>query len=215
MSLVEAPAPSEAGLESGGHAKGVAIAVVKDNKDTTGKGQVRVSYPWHSQPHMSYWARVATPMGGGDRGMYFMPEVEDEVLVAFERGDLRFPYIVGSLWNGKDKSPAGNSDGNNDVRLIKTRKGHTLTFNDNKGSKGLVQLELNDGKKLAIDDNGIRVEDGKGNSIVIKSNGGSITIQAATDLSIKAPKISIEATGTLDVKAGGTLGLKGALVNIN
>jgi uncharacterized protein involved in type VI secretion and phage assembly len=215
MSLVEAPAPSEAALESGGHAKGVAVAVVKDNKDSSGKGQVKVSYPWHSQPHQSYWARVVTPMGGGDRGMYFIPEVEDEVLVAFERGDLRFPYIVGSLWNGKDKSPATNGDGNNDIRMIKTRKGHKLTFNDNKGSKGLVQLELNDGKKLAIDDDGIRVEDGKGNSIVIKSNGGSITIQAAKDLSIKAPKIAIEATGTLDVKAGGTLGLKGSLVNIN
>jgi uncharacterized protein involved in type VI secretion and phage assembly len=215
MSLVEAPAPSEAKLEAGGHAKGVAVAVVKDNKDSSGQGRVKVSYPWHSQPHQSYWARVVTPMAGKDRGIYFIPEVEDEVLVAFERGDLRFPYIVGSLWNGKDQSPEKNGSGNNDIRLIKTRKGHKLTFNDNKGSQGLVQLELNDGKKLAFDDNGIRIEDGKGNSIVIKSNGGSITIQAATDLSIKAPKIAIEASGTLDVKAGGTLGLKGSLVNIN
>jgi uncharacterized protein involved in type VI secretion and phage assembly len=215
MSLVEAPAPSEATLEAGGHAKGVAVAVVKDNKDSSGQGRVKVSYPWHSQPHQSYWARVVTPMAGKDRGIYFIPEVEDEVLVAFERGDLRFPYIVGSLWNGKDQSPEKNGNGNNDIRLIKTRKGHKLTFNDNKGSQGLVQLELNDGKKLTFDDNGIRIDDGKGNSIEIKSQGGSITIQAATALSIKAPKIAIEASGTLDVKAGGTLGLKGSLVNIN
>jgi uncharacterized protein involved in type VI secretion and phage assembly len=213
--LAEAPAPSEAGLESGGHAKGVAIAVVKDNKDSSGQGRVKVSYPWHSQPHQSYWARVVTPMAGADRGIYFIPEVEDEVLVAFERGDLRFPYIVGSLWNGKDKAPASNGDGKNDLRLIKTRKGHKLTFNDNTGRQGLVQLELNDGKKLSLDDNGITLDDGKGNSIVIRSNGGSIAIQAKTDLSIKAPKIAIEATGTLDVKAGATLGLKGSLVNIN
>jgi uncharacterized protein involved in type VI secretion and phage assembly len=154
-------------------------------------------------------------MAGKDRGIYFVPEVDDEVLVAFERGDLRFPYVVGSLWNGKDKPPASNGDGKNDLRLIKTRKGHKLTFNDNSGSQGLVQLELNDGKKLSIDDNGITLDDGKGNSIVIKSNGGSIAITAKTDLSIKAPKIAIEATGTLDVKASGTLGLKGSLVNIN
>ena len=214
-SLAEAPVPSEAALEAGGHAKGVAIAVVKENKDSSGQGRVKVSYPWHSQPHQSYWARVVTPMAGKDRGIYFIPEVEDEVLVAFERGDLRFPYIVGSLWNGQDSSPATNGDGNNDLRLIKTRKGHKLTFNDNKGSQGLVQLELNDGKKLTFNDNGIKIEDGKGNVIEIKSNSGSIVIQAATDLALKAPKIAIEASGTIDVKASGTLGLKGSLVNIN
>jgi uncharacterized protein involved in type VI secretion and phage assembly len=211
--IPEAPVPTEATLESGGHAKGVAVAVVKDNKDKSGLGRVRVTYPWHSQPHESYWARVATPMAGKDRGIYFIPEVEDEVLVAFERGDLRFPYIVGSLWNGKDRAPQSNSDGKDDVRQIKTRKGHTLTFND--GSKGLVQLELNDGKKLTIDDDGISVDDGKGNSIVIQSNSGSITIQAATELALRAPTISIEASGTLDVKSSATLTLRGSLVNIN
>ena len=175
-----APARTEATLESG-----VAVAVVKENKDDSGLGRVKVTYPWHSQPHESFWARVATPMAGKGRGIYFIPEVEDEVLVAFERGDLRFPYVVGSLWNGKDQAPQSNSDGKNDIRQIKTRKGHKLTFND--GSKGLVQLELNDGKKLAIDDDGISVDDGKGNSIVIKSNSGSITIQAVAELAIKAP----------------------------
>jgi uncharacterized protein involved in type VI secretion and phage assembly len=213
MTIPEAPAPREAAVESGGHANGVAVAVVKENKDDSGLGRVKVSYPWHSRPHESYWARVATPMAGKDRGIYFIPEVEDEVLVAFERGDLRFPYIVGSLWNAKDRAPQSNSDGKDDVRQIKTRKGHKLTFND--GSQGLVQLELNDGKKLAIDDDGISVDDGKGNSIVIKSNSGSITIQAATELTIKAPRISIEASGTLDIKSGATLTLRGSLVSIN
>ena len=208
-----APAPTEATIESGNHANGVAVAVVKENKDNSGLGRVKVSYPWHSQPQKSYWARVATPMAGKGRGIYFIPEVEDEVLVAFERGDLRFPYVVGSLWNGKDQAPQSNSDGRNDIRQIKTRKGHTLTFND--GSKGLVQLDLNDGKKLAIDDDGISVDDGRGNSIVIRSNSGSITIQAAAKLAIKAPTISIEASGTLDVKSSGTLTLRGSLVKIN
>jgi uncharacterized protein involved in type VI secretion and phage assembly len=208
-----ATAPAEATLESGNHASGVAVAIVKENKDKTGLGRVKVTYPWHRQPRESYWARVATPMAGSGRGIYFIPEVEDEVLVAFERGDLRFPYIVGSLWNGNNQSPQSNSDGKNDIRQIKTRKGHTLTFND--GSKGLVQLDLNDGKKLAIDDDGISVDDGKGNSIVIRSNSGSITIQAAAELAIKAPTISIEASGTLDVKSSATLTLRGSLVNIN
>lgn len=213
MSLLEAPAPSEVGLEAGGHAKGVAVAIVRQNKDDSGMGRVKVSYPWHSQPQESYWARVAMPMAGGKRGVYFIPEVQDEVLVAFERGDMRFPYVVGSLWNGKDSSPETNADGKNDIRVLRSRKGHKLTFND--GSKGLVQLELNDGKKVAIDDDGIVIDDGKGNSVSIQSNGGTISIQAATKLEIKAPQISIQASGTLELKAGPSMTLNAGIININ
>ena len=212
MSLAE-PLPRETTVESGGAAKGVGPAIVRQNKDDSGQGRVKVSYPWHSQPRESYWARVAMPMGGKDRGVYFLPEVGDEVLVAFERGDVRFPYVVGSLWNGVDKSPESNADGNNDKRMIKTRKGHKLTFDD--GAKGLVRLELNDGKKLEIDDDGIKLDDGQGNRLAIDSKGGSVTLQAATSLSLKAPKIEIQATGALDLKATATASLSGALVKIN
>jgi uncharacterized protein involved in type VI secretion and phage assembly len=213
MSLMEMSAPSEVTLEAGGHAKGVAVAIVCQNKDDSGQGRVKVSYPWHSQPQESYWARVAMPMAGKKRGVYFIPEVQDEVLVAFERGDMRFPYVVGSLWNGQDQSPETNPDGNNDTRSVRSRKGHKLTFND--GSKGLVQLELNDGKKIAIDDNGIVLDDGKGNSISIQSNGGSISIQAATKVEIKAPQISIQASGTVDLQAGPSMSLQAGVININ
>jgi uncharacterized protein involved in type VI secretion and phage assembly len=212
MSLVGI-APDETTLEAGGHAKGVAVGVVRENKDDSGLGRVKVSFPWHSQPRESYWARVAVPMAGGSRGTWFLPEVGDEVLVAFERGDLRFPYVVGSLWNGVDKSPVTNKDGKNDLRLIHTRKGHKLTFDD--GSKGKVQLELNDGKRVTIDDDGVQVNDGKGNSIVIQSSSGAITIEAKSNLTLKAPQIAIQATGKLDVTASGNLTLSGALVRIN
>jgi uncharacterized protein involved in type VI secretion and phage assembly len=212
MTLMD-PLPRETTLESGGTAKGVAVAVVRENKDDSGLGRVKVSYPWYSQPRESYWARVALPMSGKERGIYFIPEVGDEVLVAFDRGDLRFPYVVGSLWNGADRSPATNADGKNDVRLIRTRKGHKLTFND--GDRGLVQLELNDGKKLSIDDNGVRIDDDKGNSIAIDSGGRAITVEAAQRLLLKAPQVSIEASGTIDIKAGATLSINGTLVRIN
>lgn len=213
MTTAASFAPGETGLEAGGHVKGVAVAIVRQNKDDTGMGRVKVSYPWHSQPRVSYWARIAMPMAGKNRGTYFLPEVEDEVLVAFERGDLRFPYVVGSLWNGPDPSPEKNADGKNDRRLIRTRKGHKLTFDD--GQRGLVQLELNDGKKLSIDDDRITLDDTQGNKLVIDSKGGSISIEAVQKISLKAATISIESTGTLDLKAGATLTVRGALVNIN
>jgi len=213
MSVLEAIAPSETALESGGHAKGVATAIVRQNKDDSGQARVKVSYPWHSQPQDSYWARVVTPMAGKNRGIYFIPEVNDEVLVGFDRGDFRFPYILGSLFNGVDKSAQNNSDGNNDVREVRSRKGHKLTFND--GNKGLVQLELSDGKKLAIDDDGITLDDGQGNSVAIQSTGGTISIQASTKVEIKAPQISFQASGTMDLNAGPSLTLKGGVININ
>ena len=206
-------APSEATLEAGGHVKGLAVAIVRQNKDDSGQVNVKVSYPWHSRPRESYPARMATPMAGKGRGMYFVPEINDEVLVGFLKGDLRHPYIVGCLWNGEDPSPEKNSNGKNDLRLIHTRKGHRLLFDD--GDKGLVKLELNDGKKLAIDDDGIVLDDGNGNQLKIQSNSGAVSIEAKGKLSLKGTSISIEATGTLDLKAGGNASLSGATVRIN
>lgn len=204
---------AETNLEAGGAAKGVAVAVVCQNQDSSGRGRVMVSYPWHTVPHQSYWARVATPMAGKDRGMYFLPEVGDEVLVAFERGDVRFPYVIGSLWNGKEPAPEKNGDGKNDHRVIHTRKGHKLTFDD--GSKGTVRLELNDGKKLEIDDDGIRLDDAGGNRLAIDTKGGSMSLSAKTRLSISAPTIDIKATAQATVDGGALLVLKGNLVTIN
>jgi uncharacterized protein involved in type VI secretion and phage assembly len=192
---------------------GVAVAIVVDNTDDSGSGRIRVRYPWQSQPAETYWARVATPMAGANRGCYFMPEKGDEVLVAFERGDLRSPYVIGSLWNAEAPPPATNKDGRNDLRLIRTRKGHLLKFDD--GAKSSVRLELNDGKHLAIDDNAITVEDRNGNGITIQSATGALTIRSSGQLTLKASQISIESSGTIAVKATATLTLQGSLVNIN
>ena len=191
---------------------GVALAIVKDNRDPSGLARVRVSFPWHSRPEESFWARLATPMTGRGYGTFFLPEVDDEVLVAFERGDMRFPYVVGSLWNGDHKPPETNGDGRNDIRTIRTRQGHAVRFDD--GAKGSVRLELNDGKAITIDANGITI-DARNGKIVIGSASGATTIEAASTLRIRSSQIAIEATGSLDIKAGGTLTLRGALVAIN
>jgi uncharacterized protein involved in type VI secretion and phage assembly len=217
MSIVEA-APRETAVESGGYVKGVAIGVVTQNQDPDKQCRVKVRYPWHDQPRESYWARLAMPMSGKDRGLVLIPEVGDEVLVAFERGDLRFPCIVGALWNGKDTPPEANADGKNDKRVFKSRKGHRLLFDDN-ASRGRVELGLSDGNKVTrtvvLDDDGIRLEDDSGNKIGIDSKGGSITLEAKSQVTLKAPQVTLDASGTATVKAGGTLTLSGATVGIN
>lgn len=211
MTLMEA-STRETSHESGGYVKGVAIAIVTQNKDDEGLRRVKVRYPWHIKPSVSYWARIATPMAGKDRGFLMIPEIGDEVLVAFEKEDLRFPYVLGALWNGVDKPPVP-SDGKNDKRIITSRKKHHLLFDD--GASGVVELAHVKGRKIVFDDNGFIVKDEKGNVVKVDSNSGAMTIEAKGQLNIKAAAITIEAKGTLELKASATLTIQGSLVNIN
>lgn len=211
MNIMEAVRDTE--NESGGSVKGVAIGLVTQNNDPEGLGRVKVSYPWHDQARESYWARLASPMAGADRGLVLIPEVGDEVLLAFERDDLRFPFVLGGLWNGQDESPVANDDGNNDKRLFKSRKGHQLLFDD--GARGVVELSLDDGKKVRIDDDGMQLEDGKGNKFSIDSNSGAVTIEAVGKLTLKGATVSIQATGTLDIKTSAIMNLNGSLIKLN
>lgn len=212
MTLMEATA-LETAHEAGGYVKGVAIAIVTQNQDDENLCRVKVSYPWHEEPSESYWARLAVPMAGKDRGFVMIPEVGDEVVVAFEREDLRFPCVLGALWNGQDEPPLANEDGKNDKRIIQSRKKHYLLFDD--GASGVVELLHERGRRIIFDDNGFVVEDEKGNSIKVDSNSGAMTIEATGRLNIRAATITIEATGTLELKASATLTVRGALVNIN
>jgi uncharacterized protein involved in type VI secretion and phage assembly len=204
---------SEITHESGGHLKGVAIAVVTQNKDDEGLCRVKVCFPWHEKPDESYWARLAMPMAGKERGWVLIPEVGDEVVVAFEREDMRFPFVLGVLWNGKAKPPFANDNGKNDKRALVSRKKHKLLFDD--GTRGVVELSHEKGRRITFDDDGFAVQDEKGNVVKVDSNSGAMTIEAKGQLNIRAASITIEATGTLELKANATLTVRGSLVNIN
>lgn len=160
----------ESAVPQGGSGKiyGVVIAIVVDNKDPEGTYRIKVKFPWLSESDAaltdkadkedftSTWARIATFMGGPDRGSFFLPEPADEVLVAFEHGDIRFPYIIGSLWNGKDKTIHDNKgqNGKNNYRTIRSRSGSVLTFVDdaeNKKEKIILQTKR-DLKKVQTDE---------------------------------------------------------------
>jgi uncharacterized protein involved in type VI secretion and phage assembly len=206
-------APSESTLEAGGFAKGVAIGVVTQNKDDEGLGRVKVNFPWYGKGPESYWARIAVPMAGDKQGSYFLPEIGQEVLIGFEREDIRFPVVLGALWNGKEAPPTTNSDGKNDVRLIRSRAGHELMFND--GDQPKVELKLKDGKHLVFDQDGVVLEDGKGNIFKIESSSGAISIKAVGELKIEAASISMQAKGSMELKSGGALTVRGSVVQIN
>ncbi len=194
---------------------GVTIAEVTNNQDEEGLGRVKVKFPWLSDTDESFWARILTPMTGKEYGMYFLPEVGDEVLVAFEHGMIEFPYILGGLWNGKDKPPDTNSDGKNNKRVIKSRSGNIIRLDDTEGEEKIEVID----------------KSGK-NSIVISTKDNKITIAADADITIQSSQGKLKLTGkgieidsqaevkitasqNMDLKAGPQLNIKGNIVNIN
>lgn len=210
MSLIEPLSDSD--RESGGRVAGVAAATVTRNDDPENRARVKLCLPWRGKDFETEWVRIVAPMAGADRGTYFLPEVGDEVLVAFDRDDIRYPYVLGALWGRTDAPPEKNSDGKNDIRIIKTRKGHVVKFDD--GARGSILIQLNDGKKIEIDDDGILIDDGA-NKVTLDAKAGSVTVEARQSLSLKAPKIAIEASMSLDLKGGQSLAANATMVRIN
>lgn len=194
---------------------GVVVGIVTNNEDPDGLGRVKVRFPWLSDSDESEWARVTSLMAGNDRGLYFLPEVEDEVLVAFEHGDINFPYVIGALWNGQDAPPATNDDGANNIRVIKSRSGHLIRLDDKDGEE-----------KIEI------IDKSEHNSIIFNTSDNTITITADADITIQSSngklklsgkgieitsqaEIKVEASQNMDLKAGPQLNIKGNVVNIN
>src|SRR3954470_20215179 len=131
---------------------GVCPATVIDIKDPDSQGRVRVTLPWRDTGSDRYeaWARMATLFAGNNRGSWFMPDVGDEVLVAFELGDPRRPYVVGGLWNGKDTPPESmDGAGNNYRKVIRSRNGVKVTLDDQDGQEKLI-LETPGGQRVTM-----------------------------------------------------------------
>lgn len=187
----------------GGTFYGVYPATVTDIKDPDGQGRVRVKLPWSPDPGGSgyeAWARLATMMAGNNRGAWFIPDVNDEVLVAFEGGNPRRPYVVGALWNGQDSPPEQmDGAGNNYLKTILSRQGVRITLDDTDGAVKL-RLETPMGQKITLSDADMSIvaEDSNGNSIKLETQG--ITITAAEQVKVNAATAEIDA-GMVTVNA--------------
>jgi len=194
---------------------GVVVGVVTNTQDPAGLGRVKVKFPWLSESEESSWARVATPMAGKGRGVYFLPEVEDEVLLAFEHGDARFPYVLGALWNGQDKPPESNENGENNIRSIKSRSGHVIRLNDTDGEEKIEIIDKSGKNTIVIDTakNAITLTSEK--DITLSASKGTIKLDAQKIEIKSSAATKIEAGASMDVKATATMNVKGATVNIN
>ena len=181
---------------------GVYPALVSDIKDPDNQGRVKVRLPW-SPDDAGYdvWARLATMMAGNNRGTWFVPDVDDEVLVTFEAGDPRRPYVIGVLWNGKDAAPEKmDGGGKNYKKTITSRNGNKITLDDTDGQE-TVKIETPGGQTITMKDGAASVEikDSNGNSVKLEAAG--ITITASAKVTVNASTMEISA-GMLTVNAG-------------
>jgi phage protein D/phage baseplate assembly protein gpV len=173
------------------------IGIVTDNQDPESWGRVKVKFPTLTEEHTSDWARVVSLGAGNHRGFDCLPEIDDEVLVAFEHGDIHRPFVLGGVWNGKDETPTkvGDSVQDSKVRLrtIKTRTGHQIQF---------VEEDHNDRKK------GVYIETNGGHKIELIDSDRKVGIQSTGDL-------KIDAKGNIDISATGVITVKGQLIKLN
>src|SRR5262245_42091509 len=173
---------------------GVFPAIVTDIVDTDRLGRIQVKFPWLGSEGDSVraWATLLTPYADDDQGFEVLPAVDTQVVVAFEAGDLRRPYIIGSCWNGAESMPESPAQPNN-KRLIKSRSGSLLEFDDIDGAPK-VTLSMKSGHKLVLDDSAqeVRLAHSNGCSIVFTA-GGQIQIQANSTVEVTASVVNVHA----------------------
>jgi uncharacterized protein involved in type VI secretion and phage assembly len=228
------------GLHFGGGApggSGVVIGQVSDNRDPERLGRVRLTFPWLHDEFVSDWARTVQAGAGKGRGALIVPEVGDEVLVAFEQGSFQRPYVLGGLHNGVDTPPKGDvelidsSSGAIDRRAFVSRTGHALEMLETAAGAQGVKIRTGDGKlTLDLDQkkttitvhsdgtvtvaarNGVTVDAGTGS---LRLAGQDITIAAKTGVKIQGTTVSVHGSASTEVNGGATCTIKANLVRIN
>lgn len=188
----------------GGRWYGVLPALVTDIKDPENQGRVKVTLPWSPDARGARydgWARLATMLGGKNRGSWFIPDVDDEVLIAFEHGDPRRPYVLGGLWNGRDAPPESmDGAGNNFKKVLRSRNGVKVTLDDQDGQEKLI-CETPGGQKVTLKDGpgAVEIVDSNGNSVKLETSG--VTVTTPAKVTVNASQVAVSA-GLVTVDAG-------------
>jgi uncharacterized protein involved in type VI secretion and phage assembly len=244
---------------------GVMVGIVTNIVHDGGDYRVKVRFPTlpngGASGEDSNWCRIVSYMAGVDRGMFWLPDVEDEVLVCFLNGDFNQGVVLGAFWNGKDKPIYSNKDASgkatdagfqgkneakkNDLKVLRSRVGHQLVFNDN-ASEPRIALHTTQKHRIVLDDKDnqptkIEIYDGKeeNKKITIESKSGDMLLKCKETFRVEAKKIemksdtdtklevgsnyemkassnmTIKASGSGNIESGNAMTIKGSKVNIN
>lgn len=213
LAVLDGPSPET------GRIHGVVIGVVTEQDRENGRVKVRFSHPSGYEP----WARVVSPTAGNDRGLYMLPQLDDEVLVAFELGLVgSSPYVLGALWNGQAKPPRKNGDGEkgdagNDL-MLKSRSGHIIRIDDTEGREKIEIVDAKGKQSLVFDTAAGTLTITAEKDVVIESKSGQLKLVGKKGVEIEAPDgaAKLEARQSLDVKSsGGQVNVKGSTINLN
>src|SRR5215467_11990020 len=155
--------------------RGVWLGIVVDNKDGGDNPgyRVKVKFPWLNDQETTFWARIAVPMAGAERGVYVLPEIDDQVLVVFEHGDVERPLVIGALWNKKQEPVEVNDSAKNNTKLIKSRCGHRIIFDDKQGAEKITIVDKTKKNKIVLD---------SVNKIIKIESDGDVEIKAKTNI---------------------------------
>jgi uncharacterized protein involved in type VI secretion and phage assembly len=204
---------------------GVAVAEVIENCDQTNLGRVRVRLPW--LPGYEPWARVAAPMAGTNSGAYFMPQVGDEVLVAFNHGDVLDVYVVGSMWNGRNRTPVPQAGDAQTKWVMRTPKGHQLLFDEAAQS---IEITNATGQRVKLESQQIQIAvDDSDTAVITLDTQGNVTLKAKQSLILEADSIELKAasrilirtvtgpklgSGTIEIDGGGLCSINADQIDI-
>lgn len=168
-------------------------AIVTENQDPQKLGRVKVRYLHYpsGENTPSEWASLCQPYASRQSGSWCIPEIGDEVLAVFEGGDLEHPTILGSIYTDENPPPQAGSTENNDLKFIKTRSGHTLSFNDKSGSQKLLVQDSN-GNSISMENSQIEIKNKSGAKITLNENS----------IQIEAEKVSIQKATNIELGSG-------------
>jgi phage protein D/phage gp45-like len=196
---------------------GLVVALVTNTDDPNEWGRVKLKFPWMSEDAESDWARVVGLGAGPEAGLFIVPEVGDEVIVAFLHGDFSQPVVLGGLWNGRaELPPEAKQAGPGEKPLVRTLhsiKGHKIAVYDNPEKK--IEIVTADGRSITLSD--------KDSKIILKTSGveiilddSKVELKTQAEVTVKAgSNLKLEANGSIDIKANGQVNIKGALINLN
>jgi uncharacterized protein involved in type VI secretion and phage assembly len=201
--------------QNGSKAQGAWLGLVTNLEDDEDLGRVKVKFPWLGDEIESWWVPVVSIGAGPERGLQWMPEVDDTVVVMFEHGDIHRPLLVGGVWNNTDKPVYPNSecagDGAVNKRVLKSRSGHIIELDDTDGEEKIIIRDKTESQKLVIDSAEKTFAITADGDVTVESENGKVTVNSKSDLTIEAKgNLTIKSTGNLKLDSGGNLDVKAA-----
>jgi phage baseplate assembly protein V len=190
---------------------GVFTGIVEDNEDPEHEGRVKVRIPWLDDATVSDWCRVMQPYAGPNYGAVWIPEKKCEVLVALWHGDMNEPVVLGGVYNGKDKPPVYKDQTKQDVKMLRTKAGHTIRLDDSSQTMA-IEIQTLGGHDIFLDDQNqkITISTPLGQQLVLDDNAQQLELSSVGGVG----KVTIDATGKITIQ-GKDISVTGTSISLS